>query len=219
VKAVVIDMDGTITQFNLNFMDARRKILQELDRMNLRTQEMNEQVPGYAIIKMLRKSLDPKEFNSVREKVYKILEDMETDAASKVAVYPGAPEAIKRLRARLLKIGIVTNNGRRGTEMTLRRLNLSGLFDTIVTRDDHEEMKPDPGPVLKVIENLRATAEESVLVGDGVMDVLAAKSAGLRSVAVSTGPFDLQRILKVEPDYLIGSINDLPDLIEFLDPP
>jgi phosphoglycolate phosphatase-like HAD superfamily hydrolase len=49
------------------------------------------------------------------------------------------------------------------------------------------------------------------------MDIMAAKAAGLRSVAVSTGPFPIERILKAEPDYLLHSVNELPQLIELLE--
>jgi phosphoglycolate phosphatase-like HAD superfamily hydrolase len=49
------------------------------------------------------------------------------------------------------------------------------------------------------------------------MDVLAARATGLLSVAVTTGPFSNERLVKVEPDYLLGSINDLPLLIDILE--
>jgi phosphoglycolate phosphatase len=117
-----------------------------------------------------------------------------------------------------LKLGLVTNNSRAGTELTLRRHNLEPLFDAVVTRDDCEEMKPASAPIMKILTELGVSPEASILVGDGAMDIMAAKAAGMRSVAVSTGPFPMERLLKAEPDYLLGSVNDLPLLIERLEP-
>ena len=211
-----MDMDGTITKFNLDYLDARRRALQELDKLNIRTPEMTEQSSIYLILKMLKDKLDPLTFAILRRKFYNLLEEMELKAAQEVTLYPGALETLRELRKRSLKIAIVTNNGRAGTDLTLKRLNLEGFFDAVVTRDDCEAMKPDPDPVRNALERIRISTEEAFLVGDGVMDVMAARAAGLQSVAVATGPFTKERLLQVEPDYLLGSINDLTTLIDLL---
>jgi len=217
VKAVVLDLDGTITNFNLDFMGARRQALEELDRMNLRTPDMNDQVSLYVLLQRLRERLDGDTFAKVRERFYSLLEKMELKAARQVTLYPGVLETLRKLRGRPLRIGLVTNNGRSGTGLTLRRYDLNSFFDAIVTRDDCEEMKPAPTPILLVLEKLQAKPEEAIFVGDGIMDIMAAKAAGVSSVAVATGPFTSERLIQAQPDYLLSSINDLPSLIETLD--
>ncbi len=219
VKAIVLDMDGTITRFNLDYMGARRKALQELERLNLLTPEMTEQLSLFLILKKLKENLDPDGFTKLRRIVYDILEEMEVKAAREVVLYPGAVETIRNLRGRGLKIGLVTNNGRAGTELTLKQYQLGPLFEAVVTRDDCEEMKPDGAPVRKVLAEMQVPPEEAILIGDGVMDIMAARAAGLPAVAVATGPFTSARLLEAEPDYLLGSVNDLPLLIERLNLP
>lgn len=216
IKAVVLDMDGTITEFNLDYMEARRRALEELENVHLRTPEMTEQLSLYLVLKKLKDSLDAERFASLRRTFYDLLEEMELKAAQEVTLYPGAVETLQKLRGRGLKIGMVTNNGRVGTTLTLKRYELESYFDAVVTRDDCEEMKPDSGPVLKALKEMHVSPEEAILVGDGVMDVMAARAAGLPSVAVATGPFSNERLLKVEPDYLLASVNDLPLLLELL---
>jgi HAD superfamily hydrolase (TIGR01509 family) len=217
IKGIVMDMDGTITNFNLDYMAARRKALQELDKLNLRTPEMSEQLSLYLILKKVKDELDPERFARVRERFYALLEDMEVRAAREVTVYPGAVETLRILRNRGLRIGLVTNNGHAGTEMTLSRYNLAVFFDAVVTRDDCEEMKPDGAPIRKLLAEMNVAPEEAILVGDGVIDILAARAAGIPSVAVATGPFPSERLVKAEPDYLLGSVNDLPSLIDVIE--
>jgi len=101
--------------------------------------------------------------------------------------------------------------------LTLSRLGLSSFFTAVVTRDDCEEMKPDAGPVRKVLRGLSVEVENTILVGDGVMDIEAARAMGVSSVAVSTGPFSGERLIRAGPDYLLGSVNDVPRLVELLD--
>jgi HAD superfamily hydrolase (TIGR01662 family) len=217
IKGIVMDMDGTITKFNLDYMAARRKALRELDKLNLRTPEISEQLSLYLILRKLKEGLDTDGFTSLRRRFYGLLEDMEVKAANEVTLYPGAVEALRLLRARGLRIGLVTNNGHAGTEITLRRHHLAAFFDAIVTRDDCEEMKPDAAPVRKLLKEMNVPPGEAILVGDGVIDIMAARAAGLRSVAVATGPFPSDRLIQAEPDYLLGSVNDLPTLIEQLE--
>jgi len=210
-------MDGTITRFNLDYMTARRISLKELERMNLRTPDMTEQVPLYLMLKKVKDNVDPETFAKVRGNFFKFFEEMEVKAAREATLYPGATETLRKLRDRGLKIGIVTNNGRVGTELTLKRCLLEGFFDAVVTRDDCEEMKPEAGPVRKVLTEMRVAPGEAIFVGDSVMDIISARATGLPSVAVATGPFSSDRLLKAEPDYLLGSVNDLPLLVKELD--
>lgn len=209
-------MDGTITRFNLDYMNARRRILKELDRKKLRTPDMTEQLSLYIILGKLKNNVDVNTFGTLRRRIYGYLEEMELKAAKEVTLYPGAVDTLQKLRNRAIKIGLVTNNGRKGTELTLKRWGLGSFFDAVATRDDCENMKPAPDQILKVLAEMHVTTEETALIGDGVMDILAAKAVGIQSVAVATGPFRSDLLLQAEPDYLLGSINDLPTLIELL---
>lgn len=216
LKGIVIDMDGTITKFNLDYMTARRRTLEELERLGLRTPEMDDQVSLWVVLNKLRERLKPEEFRKLRSTFYGYFEEMELKAAHDVTLYPGAVSTLRELRSKSLKLGLVTNNSRSGTDLTLKRLNLQPLFDAVVTRDDCEEMKPAAAPILKILGELGIEPEEAILVGDGVLDVLAAQAAGIRSAAVTTGPFPMGRLLKAQPDYILGSVNDLPLLVEKL---
>ena len=217
VKAVVIDMDGTITKFNLDYMAARRRALDELEKLGLRTPDMTDQVNLFVILQELKNKCKPEEFSKLRSTFYEFFEEMELKSAEDVTVYPGAEKTLQELHAKRLKIGLVTNNSRKGTELTLKRHHLAPFFDAVVTRDDCDEMKPASAPIMKILGELGVSTESAILVGDGVMDIMAAKAAGLISVAVATGPFPIQRVLKAEPDYVLSSVNELPLLIELLE--
>jgi len=217
VKAVIIDMDGTITKFNLDYISARRKALEELEKLGLRTPDMTEQANLYVILNKLKENCEPEKFSKLRSTFYSFFEEMERKAAEDVTLYPGAEKTLQELHSRHVKIGLVTNNSRAPTELTLKKFHLGPLFDAVVTRDDCEEMKPDSAPIKKILAELGVSTEAAILVGDSMIDIMAAKAAGIRSVAVSTGPFPIERILKAQPDYLLGSVNELPLLIDLLE--
>ena len=214
LRTVILDMDGTITRFNLDSKGAKVAFLAELDKMNLRSPDMTERSSIFILLKQMKQRLDTETYEKLRNQLYGLLEGMEVKAAQEAAFHPGVLDTLQELRHRGLLLGLVTNNSRRGTDISLERLGLNGFFQAVVTRDDCNEMKPDPGSLKQALKGLNVRADEAIFVGDSVNDIIAAKAAGLSSVAVSTGSISMEQLISYEPDYILGSLNDLPKLVE-----
>jgi HAD superfamily hydrolase (TIGR01549 family) len=217
VKAILIDMDGTIAKFNLDYMWMRRTALELLDEAGLRRPNFSDQMSIYAMLNEVRGSISNERFNEIKKRIYERVERIESEAAEQAELMPGAMEALNSLRQMKKRIVIVTNNGRLGADRTLERLNLLGVLDAVVTRDDVDELKPDPGIVLKALSLADAKAEEAILVGDAIIDIKAAKAASVRCVAIPTGPYPATRLLQEEPDFIVNSISNVPELVHRLD--
>ena len=217
VKAVLIDMDGTITKFNLDYMWMRRAALQLLAEAGLSRPNFSDQMSIYAMLSELRGSVSNERLDEVKKRIYEKVQTIETEAAERAELMPGAKETLDELRGMGKKMVVVTNNGRLGADRTLERLNLLGAFDGVITRDDVDELKPDPGIVFKALDLAGANPDEAILVGDAIIDIKAAKAAAVRCVAVPTGPFDAARLLQEEPDFIVSSLLDVPELVRRLD--
>lgn len=217
VKAILTDMDGTFTKFNLDYMWMRRAALHFLDEIGLLRPNFSDQMSIYAMLKELRGTISEGRYNEVKKRIYDRVETIETKAAEEAQLMPGAKEALNELKQMRKKIVVVTNNGRLGAVRTIQRLGLAGFFDGVVTRDDVDELKPDPGIVHKALDLAHANADEAILVGDAVIDIVAARAASVRSVAVPTGPFPMARLLQEEPDFIVSSFLEVPGLVRRLD--
>lgn len=217
MKAVLTDMDGTFTMFNLDYMGMRRTALQLLEEAGLRRPSFSNQMSIYLMLKELQGTISEDRLNEVKNRIYQEVETIEAGAAEKVQLLPGAREALNELKQMKKKIVVVTNNGRIGAERTIDRLGLNGIFDGVVTRDDADQLKPDPGIVLKALRLAKVDCNDAILVGDAIIDIMAAKAASIRSVAVPTGPFPAARLLQEEPDFIVGSFLEVPGLVRLLD--
>jgi len=217
VKAILTDMDGTFTRFNLDYMGMRRTALRLLDELGLMRPDFSDQMSIYAMLKELRGAVNSDKMNEIKKRIYGMVEKIEAGSAEQVQLLPGARDALNELRQMKKKIVVVTNNGRIGTERTLDRLELRDIFDGVVTRDDVEELKPDPGIVLRALDLAGVEADDAILVGDAIIDIRAARAAAVKSVAVPTGPFPLTRLLAEEPDFIVGSFLEVPGLVRRLD--
>lgn len=102
-------------------------------------------------------------------------------------LFPDARDVLARLRDRNLFVGLVTNKLRALTLQFLEDQSLSALFDVIVAGDDCPNPKPAPDMIERALAELQVAPDEAVMVGDSRNDALAARSAGVRAVLLTTG--------------------------------
>lgn len=124
-------------------------------------------------------------------------------------LYPGVLEALERLAKRPL--GICTNKGRRLAGLLLEGLGLAPYVTAFVAEDDLPWRKPDPRPLLVLAQRLGAAPAETLVVGDGLQDLRAARAAGMPFCAV-LGGYTPPALLEAEaPDLAVDSVAELPD--------
>lgn len=140
-------------------------------------------------------------------------------------LYPGMVELLLRLRARGVRLGLVTSKSRASAEMAFRLTGIDRLFDTTVCAGETERHKPHPEPLFRCLEllgggavNADAAPEaapasagitRAVYVGDAPYDLQAARAAGMVAVAVTWGVFSASTLAAEEPDRLVQSVDEL----------
>lgn len=133
----------------------------------------------------------------------------------------GPADLLRSLAMRGLALGIATNDAEASARAQAEALGLAGLLVFVAGYDSGFGSKPGPGMVSAFVDRLGLGPGEVAMVGDSVHDLLAARAAGVVSVAVLTGPSREAARAEVEPhaDHVIGSIADLPALLDRLAAP
>jgi HAD superfamily hydrolase (TIGR01549 family) len=93
---------------------------------------------------------------------------------------------------------------------------LARFFQVTLFADEVEEPKPSPEPLRRVMRRMGVESDECCYVGDSVLDVQMAKSAGVPVVGVSTGDNAPDELRAAGADAVIGSLSDLPHLLKVL---
>jgi len=132
----------------------------------------------------------------------------------RVRAFPGAVETVRSLKARGIRLAIVTSKNRHGLQMGLDLCGLSGCFDALVTCDDLEASKPSPEPVVAALDRLATKPADALLVGDSPHDIAAGRGAGTSTAACLWGPFSREQVAAEQPDYWLGSFRDLLTLVD-----
>jgi pyrophosphatase PpaX len=134
-------------------------------------------------------------------------------------IYDGVREMLTALRAAGVPVGVVTGKGRRAWEITERELGL-GPFAVVITEDEVDLPKPDPGGLRAALEVIPLDPGAVLYVGDSVSDAAAARAAGLL-VGAALWPKDvpgeretfLQEIAPYGPDWAFERPADITKLL------
>ncbi|MHB1125406.1 MAG: HAD family hydrolase [Bacillota bacterium] len=126
-----------------------------------------------------------------------------------MSLYPGTAETLELLQQKGMRLGIVTSKGKPGTMRTLDFAGMSRWLDVVITADDVVRHKPEPDPILKALEILGATQEETVYVGDSVFDLVAGQRAGVKIVGVTWGAATAEELSTHNPDLLANTWEEL----------
>lgn len=127
--------------------------------------------------------------------------------------YAGAREALVALHAAGLPLAIVTNKQRQFACGLLERLDLAPYIRLVVGGDTCERRKPDPLPLTWACGQLGAAVAKTLMVGDSVNDVQAARAAGIPVVCVTYGYNEGQDPRTLPCDALVDSLAELPALL------
>lgn len=127
--------------------------------------------------------------------------------------YPGMAQLLAELRTSGTTTGVVTSKRRATAQMSLDSLGLAGVLAVQVAMEDTTEHKPHPAPLLLGCRRLGIRPIDTVYVGDAVVDVQAAKAAGLGSIAVTWGAASAEDLRGAGPDAVVQSVQELRALL------
>jgi HAD superfamily hydrolase (TIGR01509 family) len=113
-------------------------------------------------------------------------------------------------------LGLVTSGDRDRVVRQLREFRLTKLFTARVCSGDTRHKKPHPEPLYRALRQMALDPSSCVYVGDAPQDVEMARRAGVLAIGV-LGPFPTEKRLRAaRPEFLIGSIEELPDVLKKL---
>ena len=123
--------------------------------------------------------------------------------------YPGVPGLLSALADAGVVTAVATSKRRLTARLALEGVGLDTAIDVVAALEDTSEHKPDPAPLLHAAKVLGVDPAECAYVGDAVVDLLAAKAAGMAAVAVSWGAGERADLIAAGPDHICDTVGEL----------
>ncbi len=221
IKAILFDLDNTLIDFMRMKKASCDAAISEMIKagLNMRKDEALKVLYSlYAKYGIEYHEIFQRFLEEVHKKVdYKIL------AAGIVAYrheqpqflkpYMNVAQTLKGLKAKGLRLGIVSDAPRLKVWERLTEMKIQDLFDVVVGFGDVEERKPSKIPFEKALKELDFHPEEVLMVGDWPeRDILGAKNLGMRTCLARYG-YTTEKPLIIKADYDIDDISELLEIV------
>lgn len=184
---VGFDLDGTLLDTSGDLAAAVNHAIGTIDQPPIAVSEIKRFVGRGARI-MLERALQSRDIYTpdLLEQLLPHLLDYYGDNLVALTVpYPGCIAALDTLKAAGVRLAVCTNKAERFTLPLLERIGMKHYFESIIGGDTVGVSKPDPKPILAMVE--RAGGGPAIFVGDTINDIAGARNAGLPSIAVTFG--------------------------------
>ena len=210
---VIFDLDGTLLNTIDDLADAGNWVCRNHGWPTHTVEEYKRYV-GSGMARLAVR-FSPEEWHT-EEGVQKILDEFLPYYAShkedKTAPYPGVPELLEHLRAAGVSIAVLSNKAH-ALAVPVIEGYFPQKFQYIQGGVEGLPLKPDPALLLKLMENMGATQENTLFVGDSDVDIRTAKHAGVTSCGVLWGFRGREELEREGADLLASSAKELETLI------
>lgn len=197
VDLMIFDLDGTLVTSGRDIAASVNFTLEALGLPVLEEATILEFV-GDGIRKLIDRSLGPASQDRSEEALAIFSRHYHAHMLDTTVLFPGVLETLRHFEDK--KKIILTNKRQCFAAVLSDALGLSPFFEAVVGADSTAYIKPDARLAEMMLGTYRASRERTVVVGDGVNDILLAKNAGLLSCAFLNGLTGRDALLALEPD-------------------
>lgn len=219
MRCVIFDLDGTLADTAGDLIAAANAALGAMGhapQLVMGRDDATALRGGRAMLQLAADRMGMAQAAPMIAAGYPLLLSAYGDAIDRhTTLYPGAMDAVARLKARGIAVGICTNKPEGLAETLLIRLGVRAEFAALVGADTLPLRKPDPAPFYEAVARAGGARGQSCLIGDTVTDRDTARAAGRPCALVTFGPLG-QSVADLGPEALIDHYDALDGVIDRL---
>lgn len=183
-SAVLFDLDGTLVDSAADIAEALNDLLAEEGRTPYSLAEVKRMV-GDGVVRLMEKAF--KEAAGAAERAERFMEIYTPRSARLTVPVEGAFAALDHFKTLGIPLAVCTNKPDDAAREVLGALGLLPYFREILGGTSGLPRKPDPATLLEAARRLGAEPAHTLMVGDSLPDVTAARAAGMKVVVVDSG--------------------------------
>jgi phosphoglycolate phosphatase len=210
VDLLVFDLDGTLVRSGDDLIASVNYTLETLG-LTILTPETVRGFVGDGVRTLLKRALGPDAMEHYDHAMELFSSHYSLHLLDHTTLYPDVPEILDYFERK--KKVIVTNKLLGFTLEITKGLGIDTRFLEIIGEDSTPFKKPDPRLLQLVMAKWGGMPERTVVIGDGVNDLLLARKAGALSCAFLNGITGRDKLLDLAPDLTCETLSDLKTLL------
>ncbi len=212
---IVFDLDGTLVETAPDLHRATNEIMRQEGLAEVDLPKIRAFV-GQGAKALIKRGAALSDVTFSEEKLDQLTQQFidiyQSDIAAKSYLYKNVEAALDALESEGAQFCVCTNKKTHLAIKLLETLNIAERFKSIVGADAATHKKPHQQHYLQAIEEAKGNPQKSIMIGDSISDVGAARNAGAPVVIVSFGYTDIAP-RDLGPDAIIDNYSELVDTI------
>ena len=210
LEAVLFDFEGTLVDLEWDLQGAVKETLEMLKTLRFPIQQFQGMKYSTLMLEALKMAQEiGQPTDRVKEKIGAIYDRFDEDAFMRWNLRDGSEDFLSALKTRGIKIGLVSDVGRKALENAVLKLDLHPFFNVVVSRNDVQFMKPSGEGLSLALSRLQVIQDKALYIGDSLDDIQAARAAGVKVIIIMGKENSKAELLSAEPDQLIHHFNEL----------
>jgi phosphoglycolate phosphatase len=209
-RLIAFDLDGTLIESRRDLADSANELIAELGGTPLTVAAVTSMVGEGARV-LVSRALAAAGVADVPDALPRFLEIYDRRLLNHTYLFEGVADVVTRIRD--ARVALLTNKPIAPTVKILDGLGVRALFDDVVGGDGPYPRKPDPAGLMALMETAGSGPDDTLLVGDSVIDLETARRAGARCCIVTYG-FGFRRDRVETADWLVDDAAALRRVID-----
>jgi phosphoglycolate phosphatase len=207
VALLIFDLDGTLIDSRLDLANSVNATLAQMGKPPLEHSVVFSYVGNGAPV-LIRKAMGPGASDAdVQTALEFFLRYYRDHAVDETHLYPGVRESLDQLHAAGMQLAILTNKPVRISESIMKTMGLTSMLFRVYGGNSFDQKKPHPVGIDTLRAEAGASAEDTWMVGDSIVDMQTARNAGVKSCGVTYG-FQPETLSECPPDLLVDRMEE-----------
>jgi len=209
-RLLVFDFDGTLVDTKMDIADSVNRTLQELGLRTL-DREILYTFIGKGVNHLMIRSLEGTGYGDLPGAIDSFMRHYEAHLMDQTGLFPNCREILEHFAHK--ENTILSNKPTRFITRILDALDCRAPFSTIIGGDRMPAKKPDPGGLHHILAQHEVRPEETLMIGDSLVDVETGKRAGVKTCGVTYGHAGRKSLETAQPDWIIDDLLELKSFV------
>ena len=206
----VFDFDGTLVDTKKDIADSVNRTLKDLELQTL-AREILYTFIGKGVNHLMTRSLEGTGYDDLPRAIKIFMRQYEEHLMDQTDLFPNCRETLEHFAHK--ENTILSNKPTHFITQILDALDCRSPFSTIIGGDRMPAKKPDPGGLLHILEQHRMPPEETLMIGDSLVDVATGKRAGVKTCGVTYGHAGRESLESAQPNWIIDDLSELKQFV------
>jgi phosphoglycolate phosphatase len=210
-RNVILDFDGTLVDSKRDIADAQLWVLHSLGLNGFKREDLYRFI-GRPLEYTFASLLPASNHDRIPEAARMYSEYYPRHSLDTTTLFPGVEETLREFQRAGIRCAIASTKKGVGIKRGTDHFGITDLFVQL-QGSDGLRFKPEPDILNAIITAQGWVPQETIMVGDTDVDILAGKSAGVATAAVTYGSLSEEELLEFHPDYILQSFPELSQVV------